>query len=358
MQKHVGFTLIEVLVVVLIIAVLAAVAVPQYQKAVLKSRFSALMPIASAVANGQEIYYMEKGNYSSDITKLDIKAPSGGTNANIEVSDGTDERFEYVLATKDDLPGLAYVIYQKRSPQFPDTVMCEANDELNSKATWLCKEALKGTEENSGSLLGTGWTAYIIKGTEGSGTFEEPSKCTGTAPGPINAPSGSVGTASCNETTGEYEYTWTTPSTSSTYDGVKHQVNSAYGAAGDVFKNQAVCVGHVANACTGATFEPGSHCIGGVANACSGITLSGAPAVCVGEVEEGCSGVIITDGAFCENGCEGAIVADGGVCNNRYSCADAIYKGTGCCDNCPSGSGAPKCVRSESERIWDGETYW
>ena len=40
---NVGFTLVEVLVVVVIIAVLAAVAVPQYQKAVLKSRFSSLL---------------------------------------------------------------------------------------------------------------------------------------------------------------------------------------------------------------------------------------------------------------------------------------------------------------------------
>ena len=41
-----GFTLMEVLIVVLIVAILSAVAVPQYQRAVMKSRYSALMPIA------------------------------------------------------------------------------------------------------------------------------------------------------------------------------------------------------------------------------------------------------------------------------------------------------------------------
>ena len=70
------FTLLELLVVVLIIGILAAVALPQYQFSVTKANFVQLVTAAQKLAEAEQRYYLEHNKYTKVPAELDVAYPT------------------------------------------------------------------------------------------------------------------------------------------------------------------------------------------------------------------------------------------------------------------------------------------
>src|SRR3954452_5809845 len=74
-SRRSGFTLVELAVVIIIIGILAAFAVPRFLDSVERSKAGESFNYLSAVRSAQERYQVRQGTYADDITKLDIQMP-------------------------------------------------------------------------------------------------------------------------------------------------------------------------------------------------------------------------------------------------------------------------------------------
>ena len=73
-----GFTLIELLVVVLIIGILSAIALPQYRKAVEKSRATQALTMLNTLQQAYKSYYMANNQWATSLDDLDVSIPWTG----------------------------------------------------------------------------------------------------------------------------------------------------------------------------------------------------------------------------------------------------------------------------------------
>lgn len=80
MKKAAGFTLVEIMIVMVLIGVLAAIALPSYQQSVVNSRRADAMAVLQGLSQAMERYYTETGAYTGASTALySSKSPFEGT---------------------------------------------------------------------------------------------------------------------------------------------------------------------------------------------------------------------------------------------------------------------------------------
>lgn len=100
-KKKKGFTLIEMLVVVLIIGILATIAFPSYTKAVEKSRAREAVQVLSTISLGEQREKLARYKYTNEVDKLDLAYTnfSDGSKATGSTFDG--EFFDYTVFGED-----------------------------------------------------------------------------------------------------------------------------------------------------------------------------------------------------------------------------------------------------------------
>ena len=143
-----GFTLIEMLVVVLIIGILAAIALPQYRKVVEQSKVSEALVNIKAIENSMRMYLVNSGSLPSsniwfkDFADIDL---SGGE----WVSDSSYETKNFKYSWLVCNPGGCQMEVYRRGQSYdeyalyvnikPDEIVHNCITELTDKGRYMCE---------------------------------------------------------------------------------------------------------------------------------------------------------------------------------------------------------------------------
>jgi prepilin-type N-terminal cleavage/methylation domain-containing protein len=154
-QMKKGFTLVEMMIVVAIIAVLAGVAVPQYNKYVKKSNTTEALRFMKQIVDAEILEESQKGSYlamettadgnSAAELKLGFEVPDTGTfkKYKVQVCNGTNKGIIVTATTGADFTGAGTKVYMI----YPSNVtLTNTNGKDNYDGTSFINDFVNGVD--------------------------------------------------------------------------------------------------------------------------------------------------------------------------------------------------------------------
>ena len=336
MKNKSGFTLVEILVIVLIIGVLTAIALPAYKKSAEKSKVTAAINTMSVVAKSQHTWYLDHNNYTNKFDNLSIelldKAGKKAKNSEFE-----DINYKYKLVD-------AGIMAERNNKEYFIYKDYATNKIICSPGThYICKD-LGAFTKTSCENIDMAWansnsTCYV----------DEETKCNDLYPG--------------QELWKDTYCGYTNTNRKELNDGMVCKVTSRGGCGDPIINSGAVCEATTQFGCafSGSISERGTKDYGIIKNG----------GVCISGPSGGCNNLTIENGGICESnspggGCIGVLVKEGGECwaDKSAGCGccscnsgvcTATYEGTGATSGCCRGKycpkSAPRCECPNHEKM-------
>jgi type IV pilus assembly protein PilE len=151
-KNQAGFTLIELIIVVVVIAILASVAIPSYTGYITDARRQGAVQEMLKIASAQEQFFMDNKAYASTLVALGYDAQPIGTDANGAIVPAADASAMYNFDISSTTTSTSGVIRAYTVSAVPKIAQLERDTEC---ATLTLTEA--GVKTADGALNSECW---------------------------------------------------------------------------------------------------------------------------------------------------------------------------------------------------------
>jgi type IV pilus assembly protein PilA len=145
-----GFTLVELIIVLMIITILSAIALPSFLDCSLKARQSEAKQYLSSMNRAQQAYFAEKGAFSNSLTALGLGIKTQTTNYKYSISATKNAAFSYAVSSHERKSLTSYV-----GAVFLVAVSPAANNEKTTVSI-LCEATSFGKTQPANPILQKG----------------------------------------------------------------------------------------------------------------------------------------------------------------------------------------------------------